>query len=342
MLFLFLFLPALAAPDPAIAEEVVVYADPLAPWDDTRWLVKLETMSTEERLSIQGENGQVGSWLWQTRAVLHCEVLERRKQGGLVACSPERVALAVVTTDQWQRKSDREVVDQVVDDVRKTMLQGQVRLRVRDHGAAHVLHNPAQLGDTSIGTHLLQRVFDGFQLDLPEEGFRDGVQWVSDDEPLLRLRAGLESFGAEEVVHTGSAYRGTQLIQTLGRARKSTVVGHTGRKGAQPTREGRFRASYDANQEMKIPLPEEILIQRTLQLEAVAILDRELGYVTERVWTVSGSGIVLERMGRLQLLGDTDQPDLGFSGQVSPPGDPRPHLPAWQPLEAAQVADSGQ
>lgn len=331
---------ALAAPvldqSGTVAEEVIVYADPLAPWDDTRWLVKLETASWEERLTVDAARGQVTTWLWQVRAVIHCDVVERRNKGGLVACSPERVGLAVVTDDRWQRQVDRAMVEDVVNDVRATMLEGEVRLRVKDHGAARVLHEPLQVGDDTIASVLLHRVFDGFQLDLPDEGFYDGVQWTSTDEPLLKLRAGYESFGAEVVVHVGSAYRGTQLIQSRGEAQKETVIElQDVRQGAPRSVEERFEASYDANDEMKINHSmHETTISRTLAFDAAAILDRERGFVTERVWTVEGKrGIRMRRLGRLLLLGDDDQPDLGLSGQVSPPDDPRPHLPAWTPLE---------
>ena len=317
-----------------VSEEVLVYADPLAPWDETDWLVKLQSSTSEERQAIEGERGSFSTSMWQVRAAIHCRVLEHRDRGGLVACSPTDVGLTVVTDDKWQRKSDRDEVDQVVQDLRATMLRGEVRLRVRDHGAARVLSNQPGTEDDVVAAELLRRVFDGFQLDLPEEGFYDGVQWVNDDEPLLKLRAGLESFGAEAVVHVGSRYQGQQIIQSHGVARKSTVVDHF--EGQVPAGEaGKFQASYNPDPDTYIPYPKEIVRTRELTMDAVAVLDAERGFVTERVWTVTGKGIALERLGRLELLEEGARPVVGASGQVAPPGASRPHLAAWTPLEQA-------
>lgn len=322
-----------------VSEEVLVYADPLAPWDETDWLVKLQTSTAEEQQFIEGEHGSFSTSLWQVRAAIHCRVLERKNRGGLVGCSPTDVALAVVTAGKWQRKSDREEVEQVVQDLRATMLRGEVRLRVRDHGAATVLANQPGTDDNVVAAELLRRIFDGFQLDLPEEGFYDGVQWMNDDEPLLKLRAGLESFGPEKVVHVGSRYQGQQIIQTHGVASKSTVVGHT-RSSVSQGEAGKFQASYNPDKEMQITYPQEVVVTRELLLDAVAVLSADLGFVTERVWTVTGKGIALERLGRLALLEDGERPVLGVSGQVSPPGVTLPHLPMWTPLEQVPAVAS--
>lgn len=304
-----LLLWALVASAQVEPEEIVVYGDPLAPWDGTRWWVAAESLSATGALRMDTPIGRLEAPAWQVSAVLYCQVLGERR--GRVECTPEDVAVRLATADHWQREADRRRVEGAVQDLRRSMMGARVQLKVRGHGTVRPLQGHEDT--TELAGLLLERALDAFYLDLPDGGFRDGDRWEALDEPLLDLSEAGDSFGFERVVHSGHAFRGHHVIQTLGETNKETVVAiQTG------------------------PVyPEEVTVGSTLRLEAAAIYDHERGFVTERVWSVTGTGSVrLRRIGRLQLLDDDGVVPVGPSGQVAPPGQVRPELPAWTPLEA--------
>ena len=65
--------------------------------------------------------------------------------------------------------------------------------------------------------------------------------------------------------------------------------------------------------------------------------------MTERVWATHGSPTAssaggtfnnpFRNIGRIQMLGKTDQPDVGPTRQLACPGNPMEGLPTWTDLE---------
>ncbi|MEZ4320617.1 MAG: hypothetical protein R3F61_24255 [Myxococcota bacterium] len=321
-----------------VAEEVIVYADPLGPWDGTRWWVAAESISGADVLELVAKDGSFRAPAWQVSAVIACEIVERRKRGGLVECVPEDVALRVVTPSSWQREEDRAIVAGGLADLVREMEQSSVRLRVRDHGDVVIVRDQP---DGEFSSRVLERAFDAFHLDLPDEGWVDGSQWVATEEPLLDMLTPDRSFGLEQVVHYGNRFRDQLLIQTIGGAKKSLVTGeiqqdahHDPRANAKTPVEIRMTAEWRPLEPGEWRPPIELTRTATLRLDATAILDAELGFVTERVWVVQGNDAFrLTRSGRLRLLGDDEQIDLGITGQVAPPHTIRPGLPRWTPVD---------
>jgi len=315
-----------------VSEEIFVYSDALAPWDKTRWWVVTESVSERNSLEVVTLTGSFAAPAWQLSAILYCEVVRRLDRGGIVECSPEDAAVRVATRDGWQREADREAVEEGLARLVGDLKRGKVRLRVRDHGDVVVSR---EQGDSEEEARLLSRAFDAFHLDLPDEGWYDGVQWTTTNEPLIRLRALDETFGLEVVVHYGNRYRGNMLIQTIGQARKSSVYGmKLVDENTRYSPEERFQAGW--TKPTAPGLPKELTVESTLDLSATAILDQKLGFVSERVWVVRGSGAIpLYRSGRLKLLGKKEILELGETGQVSPPLKSRPGLPLWEPVEGS-------
>ncbi|MCA9572839.1 MAG: hypothetical protein KC656_33605, partial [Myxococcales bacterium] len=68
-----------------------------------------------------------------------------------------------------------------------------------------------------------------------------------------------------------------------------------------------------------------------VDLLSTAILD-DRGFLAERVWTLHGSE-GWEQHGFLRLV-EADQPvAVGPSGQIGPPGQRRPMLASWEPVD---------
>jgi hypothetical protein len=310
----------------SIAEEVVIYSDPLAPWEGTRWWVGAESISAVDRLQVQAKGGAFSAPAWQVETVIGCHVVQRKRRGGVVECVPEEVAVRVATQTSWQRAEDRRTVAGGVQDLRTELLASSLRLRVRGYGDVTVLKEQSGTGAT---VRVLGRAMDAFNLELPDTGWRHGDQWTSIREPLLDLNTGRGTFGLEVAVHMGSLYKGQRVIQTLASSQKETVVGTF--RETDDTWE-RFQPCWTPDG----GVPEERTVRSTLHLDAVGLLDADLGFVTERVWSVIGVGATpLMRSGRLRLLDEDEDVALGASGQVSAPKTKRPELPVWGPLDPA-------
>ena len=137
---------------------------------------------------------------------------------------------------------------------------------------------------------------------------------------------GSESFGLELVVHSGHHLDGRRVVQTIGRSTQLTVLHTLGPGDPLPVMD-RFMPAPRA------PF-EEITTQTELLLDAAAVLDPDAGYVTDRVWSVRGSGAFpLDRLGRIALLAPDQPVALGPSGQVAPLGLHRLGLLAWVPAQ---------
>ncbi|MFT4626562.1 MAG: hypothetical protein ACI8PZ_005239 [Myxococcota bacterium] len=329
MLFAALAALALAQAPDQVAEEVVVYGDPLAPWDQTRWWVAAESLTDSGALRLTTPGGSFRAPAWQVSALLFCQVLEHRRSGGLVECTPEAVAVRAVSVDSWQRPEDRRRVDGGLSDLRREMLGARIHLRVRDHGSVHLVQNEDGAGASA--ALVLERAINAFHLDLPEYGWFDGQRWEALSEPLLDLSEAGEGFGLERVVHSAHSFRGHTVIQTLGEANKETVVGVRRPTSSGPsiplTHAERFMPEWRAHFE-------EVTVPSQLRLEAAAVFDRERGFMTERVWSMVGTGSYpVRRIGRLELLDADTVVDLGPSGQVAPPGVVRPGLLPWVSLD---------
>jgi hypothetical protein len=128
-----------------------------------------------------------------------------------------------------------------------------------------------------------------------------------------------------------------RLIQSIGLANKENVVDLRVAEKSHPTRrsnERTFQAETPPADGMQPEKYHEFTVHSELWLEAVAVLDPEAGFVSERVWSVSGRGAYpVRRLGLVRLLASDDSPDLGGSGQCAPPGAELPSLARWMALE---------
>jgi hypothetical protein len=342
-----------AAAAPIVEEDddvVVVWADPLGPWDGTRWYVASETISAHNALDVVTTEGRFRASAWQVEAVLFCHIEHRKRfgGGGVVACIPEDVAIRVATDQSWQRPSDRVAVQNALDALAADVRQSAVRLRVHDAGDVRIRSEQSRTGE--LASRVLERALDAFHLDLPERiqsattaDWEDGLQWVTSEEPLLALDAVGESFGLETAVHHGNRFRDRPIIQSVAEAWMETVIDtshHPGARGpGRDSAQERFQASW-RNDAPPGP-PEEHTLRSIVRLDGLAVFDPGLGFMTERVWKVQSYGALSTwRSGRLQLLGNEEDWPLGDTGQVAPPRHVRGDLPPWLPVDPALQPDA--
>ncbi len=250
----------------------------------------------------------------------------------MVECTPESVALRAVSIDASQRPADRRMVDAALEDLAQQIEGAPVRIWIREQEQVRVGVDQAAAG--GLADEVMKRALAGFHKDLPETGLADGARWAATDEPLLALDAYAESFGLEQVVHH---------CDTLGGPVGGAVAGgghQVDRRQHTPPRGGGVGESWDPvlpdwrpmQQDEGLP-PIELVEEVQARMDAVAVLDPDLGFVTERLWSMRSEGSVwLYRSGGLRLLEDEDVVDLGRTGQVAPAGAERTELPPWTPV----------
>ena len=83
-----------------------------------------------------------------------------------------------------------------------------------------------------------------------------------------------------------------------------------------------------------------------MSVTGVAIFEKSTGIMTERVWTVHGSPTAsagsdvqlppYKNVGRIQMLGANDRPNVGSSRQVALPGKEIEGLDPWISLESIE------
>lgn len=301
-------LAALAAPADSLddIEEIVVFADPLDAWDGTRWHIGQESLLPSGlELEIGGTSVKIGAW--QIEATLACDVARRRARSGSVHCIVEDVSLRVTTPDRWQRPSDQDLLQGWLGDLEAQLVASPLALRV------------GRRVDVSRGTELLRSALLAFALDLPAHGFGSGDVWTGRSEPLFGITGGEQAI--EEVVHYGNAHRGHWIVQTRGEARRTREV--------ERTLADRFAPDQD-------DLPKFVILKA--ELDALAVLDHDRGFLRERVWSLKAPTSGVMRNGFLRLLEDDQEVALPPSAQVSPPGEERRGLPRWASVDPELAA----
>lgn len=362
---------ALAAPDDA-AEEIVVYGDDFARWDHTRWLVQNELLFPMGTTFAAENNKSFKSLAFQIRTVLLCD-----KDGKLskhryeVSCKIEDIALLATSANRWKREKDRALVQSVLDELDAKLTGLDVQMQVVDDGAIKNFDleglqadNSRQIDIQESLRQILARTMAGFHLAIPDHAQRSG-QWVEYNSELMDMPSLTASRGSTTMVHQVSPYGEMQLVQTIGEGSASVsipVVEHqvftttnTSDDSASVTIDkGGDGASTENTDDDQDAHAAESAVEVSFALKAsgVAVFRKSDGIMSERVWSVVGavttgvggsSAPPFRNVGRIQLLGKDDHPDVGPTEQVSWPTRKMEGLDPWISIEAmpGDTATSG-
>lgn len=298
-------------------EEVFVFADKFARWDRTRWYAEAQIGFPLPAKYIAVENLEFRVTAVQIRSQFVCEKTWRRgKKGYEVLCDIEDVSLRATAFEK--KPNDPDKVLQEMDDLAS---KAKIRLYVMDDGRVNNIDiegisaslQREQIVRENI-RQLYMRLMAGFNLKMPKQSQMFDNQWVEYGSTLFAL-PGMRSQSGGYVVHQVNPYKGHLVVQSIGDALISDGV--------------EDRPSF-----------------YSVHLDSVSIYRPEDGIMTERAYVVQGmttassalangfSGGNYFHTGRVQMLGERERIDCGFTARVlAPNAPPEEGVPIWEPME---------
>jgi hypothetical protein len=226
-----------------------------------------------------------------------------------------------VRTEMVARFRDQRA-DLVLASVKTNLMGKRLQLQVGANGKVNNIdlegmnkriRKLSQMSETL--RQVMSRLIYAYDLKLRPYGDLTEGSWTEYNPYLMTLPTpeGIQSMGSSMLVHQLNKYKGHMVLQTVGRG---------------------MLAYGDEN-------PNYF----DTKLTGVAIFDPDKGFLLERVWAMVGQptasssiafgtkGKPYWNAGRLMMLGPKQTVDLGYTGELAPPGDTRPGLGPWVPLE---------
>ena len=305
----------------ADTEEIVVYGDRFQRWDGTRWFVASET-KLPAPITIHNFNSQSMRIIaYQMHSILRCDkdwrITIRRWE---VLCEIEDISLQMVP---W--RSDAQRIDHnhaIIEEWRTRLVGSMIQLQVKSNGRVdnvdlEGIQNTHRRDARAIEQmrQLLLQSMAGFDMKLRRNNFLRTGQWVEHRSPLLSLPGNDQpSLGSALIVHQLDRYLGHLLVQTAGKGTYTHAI---------TTANTILPSHYH------------------LELDGVALYSEADGYMTDRVWSVSGTPSASQfssapyfSAGRIQQLGDKQVARVGPSQQVKLDGE-KTSVPHWVSIEEA-------
>lgn len=310
MLWLTIALALAVAPQDADEiEEIVVYDNPFAQWDETRWWVASEQIIPTGVWLGTRTDRLFFSTAWQIEAIVACRLTDREgRRRRDVRCRVEESAIRAATVDQWQRPSDRVWVDTVLGELRDGLSGVEIWLRASASGRVLKV-DVEQLDDFAPGVfeHVASQVFNPFNIEIPARGLVHREAWMNYRDPLLQLPQTLATRSHTQAAHHPYKLDDRWVVQSIGASSVAII--------------------YETQ-----AMEEEELFCR-LAMNSVAVYGADDQILAERAWNVTGKDIPYWHAGRLRRLGPDERVELGTTEQISPRGRTLPNVATWEPVD---------
>lgn len=322
--------------DQRAPEEIIIFGDPFARWDGTRWFVHTQVGLPLPYPMFAEFNKEFEPTDFDIRMITACEKTWRRtKKRYEVDCKIEDISLRAATY-----KSHEPNAQAILEEFDEKLSKAKFQLVVADDGrvlrvdlSGLPTDNARQNAINEQARMLLNRAMAGFHMRLPPQSQIRLGQWVEYDSSLFsipivndnqqerRMQEGRapiiqNTMAGSHIIHQLDKYKGHLIVQSVG---KGTI--HVSNSDEE-------RQSYF-----------------TTKLNGVAIYDDKTGIMTERVWSVQGvasAGSYLGEgrsepryfhVGKLRQLEDDDTPAVGETMRVANPGQTVSPYPLWEELE---------
>jgi hypothetical protein len=354
---------ALAGP-----EEIVVYGDRFARWDETRWLVDDELLLPSPLLFGTDDNLALEAHAIRLSLVIVCHKASRQLgESWEVDCQIEDASVQAATAAHWH-PSLREQAQQILTALDERLTDASIQLQADGKNGLLAVDMEGWEADNVRERQLQESVrqllrlgMAGFHLRLPAQTPTQG-KWDERHSLLLAMPSLLGSQGSSRLVHTSSPYEGLVIVQTLGEGTTTvslgtlrptepvfrellpevTIVAAKPAGGLGPLQQLPSAPPPHLNERVKMGKGEGNLagieLTYALTVSGVGVIDPTTGILRERVWAVRGeptasSGDTRQtatflHTGQLRLLGEGERPELLPTGQAA-----WPDYPDREPLD---------
>jgi hypothetical protein len=315
--------PSAAAADEDSAEEIVVWGDLFARWDDTRWYVTTEFALPFELTLARDENISFQTRELELRTIVACEKewkLGKRRYE--VACKIEDFGIQAAIAERVVTEADAERAQLVLNEVDAKLTGASLSLQVADDGRVPNLDldgidtdNRRQSEIQETLRQVLSRVVVGFNLKMQKYNQLHEGKWAEYNSTVMTmpLPPGVSgSMGSNMLVHHLNHYRGHVIVQSIGKGMTSVEV-----------EQGQ-------------------MVNFTTDFIGVSTFDDQEGFMTERVWALDGTSTASAffaqgtyfNAGKITMLGDADRPDCRTTAVVNGRHQHLPFLPEWTPHDS--------
>jgi hypothetical protein len=350
-------------------QEITVWGDRFARWDDTRWLIKTEVVTPWPFAFLKERNYGVTISGFQVEAVMRCnKAWKLGKKHYEIDCVLEDVALQASLTG-LPTDERIETGNEILAELDAKLTGAALQLQVADDGRVTSIdlegldkNDDRQQHIHETMRQVLSRVSVGFDMKMQKFNQLHEGKWIEYRSRLMSMPLPANTTATQSnstVINYLSNYKGQIMVQSIGeglvgvppmvadarealKAQGATDSGSTtslasgGLNGGAPTAStsdfGSSRNAYE--------VPETVY---DTNLIGVSIYDADEGYMTERVFAVEGIPTASAlfnagkywHAGRIQILDPEEKPSLRMTAIISPRGQPVSGLPRWVPIEAS-------
>ncbi len=341
----------------AKTEEIVVWGDRFARWDETRWQIKTEVVTPFPFLFYAEKNYGVAVSGFQVETVMACAKawkLDRKHYE--IDCHFEEIALQASLAD---RATEGRIAtgNTILAELDTKLTGARIQLQVADDGRVTSIDLEGLEKDDDREQYIhetmrqvLSRVSVGFDMKMQKFNQLHEGKWIEYRSRLMSMPLPADSTGTQSnstVINYLSFYKGQVMVQSIGEG--LIVVPQLGSphealmsnfSGAATSTEGGPTAGeWGESEHTEFVTPET---NYDTSMTGVSIYDADEGFMTERVFAVEGKPTASAlfnsgnywHAGRIRILGEGEKPSLRMTGIISPRGQPQPGLPKWVPIEA--------
>jgi hypothetical protein len=355
-------------------EEITVWGDLFARWDQTRWLISTE-IETPFPLTFQKEkNFEFFTDGFQVRTVISCEkTWKLNNRHYEVNCAIEDVGLQANLADRYTDRMEA-LAQSVLDELDAKLTGAKLQLQVGDDGRVIEtdLEGVTETTDRDREIHetlrqVLSRVTVGFDMKMQKFNQLHEGKWMEYHSALMSMpvpNSGDAPRASSTLIHYLNDYQGHILVQSIGRGMievpalsggqdpNANAFGSAGSASSLPSAQSAGLSAISGSNGGNGATPGEESDQATqwtlpsityeTNLIGVSIYDRDEGFMTERVWALEGKPTASAGLnnrgywhaGRITMLGKDDHPSVGPTRIVSPRGQHIAGMPAWDPVDS--------
>ncbi len=308
-------------------DEIVVFGDPFARWNGTRWLVESSWVNPMG-LSLRANDGaEFEAGALRTRAVLACEI-----DGAIgpkqreVECRIEELAMQAVPLQDWVSEG---TIDDVLGELDAKLTGAILQLQVSESGSVNNVDIEGIKTRTRRERLALEqlRSITVVLVSTYHMRVKPTDQWVERNSAVQTVPSSTGTQGSGTLTHTMAQSDGQWVVQSLGTAMASVpLTGNTTLGGMV----GQMDAAAAAPDGVIVRLmpnstteDTQLLIDGAWELETtgVALVDPDVGYMVERVSVTVGTPTASNPLqqpmwiqGQLRKLEPTEHPSVGPTG----------------------------